>query len=61
MEANIKIINKLIEEYGAEATPEAKEAIINFAVLYGEKLVRTCVNNKEPHKKITPEDIRSAY
>jgi hypothetical protein len=46
MEANIKIINKLIEEYGAEATPEAKEAIINFAVLYGEKLVRTCVNNK---------------
>lgn len=61
MEANIKIINKLIEEYGAEATPEAKEAIINFAVLFGEKLVRTCINNKEPQKKITPEDIRSAY
>lgn len=35
MEANIKIINKMLEEYGVDASGQAKQAIINFAVLFG--------------------------
>lgn len=61
MEANLKIINKMIEQYGVEASQEAKEALVSFAVLYGEKLVRTCITNKQPNKKVTTEEIRSAY
>jgi hypothetical protein len=61
MEANIKIINKLIEEYGVDASQEAKEAMVNFAVLFGEKLVRACTMNRDSSKKVSAEDIRSAY
>ena len=35
MESNRHVITKMIEEYGVEASPEAKEALINFSVLYG--------------------------
>lgn len=61
MEGNIKIIDKLIEQYGVEATQQAKEAMVNFAVLFGEKLVRACTVNRQGNKKVTGEDIRSAY
>ena len=53
IEANVKIIDKMLEEYEVEAAQEAKEAIINFAVLFGEKLVRTCLSSKSYSKKIT--------
>ena len=61
MEANREVITKMISEYGIDASPEAKDALINFTVLYGEKLVRTCMLNKPAHKDIKTEDIRTAY
>ena len=35
MEGNIKIIDKMLDEYGVQASKEAKEALINFSVLFG--------------------------
>jgi len=61
MEANLQIIDKMCEEHGATATPEAKEALINFAVLFGEKLVRNCTKGRPQNKKLTGEEIKQAY
>ena len=35
--------------------------MVNFAVLFGEKLVRACAVNREGTRKVSAEDIRSAY
>jgi hypothetical protein len=61
MEANIQIVDKLCEEHGVAASPEAKEAIINFAVLFGEKLVRSCVMGRPQNHKISSDDIKGTY
>jgi hypothetical protein len=54
MEANLSIVDKMLAEHGVQATQDAKEAIINFSVLFGEKMVRNCVAGR-PNKKITTE------
>ena len=61
MEANIKIIDKMLEEQGTTASKEAKEALINFSVLFGEKMIRKCVEGKPKQKVIATEEIRQAY
>lgn len=53
MEANVNIINKMLEEYKVGASREAKEAIVNFSVLFGEKLVRKCVQGRATDKKVS--------
>jgi len=55
MEGNIKIIDKMLGEYGVEASKEAKEALINFSVLFGEKFVRKCAEGKPFSKKLSNE------
>lgn len=52
MEANLNIVDKMLKEHGVQATKDAKEAIINFSILFGEKMVRTCVAGR-PNKKVT--------
>jgi hypothetical protein len=51
----------MLEEYAVGASREAKEAIVNFSVLFGEKLVRKCVQGRPCNKKVSSEDIRQAY
>jgi len=35
MEANLRIVDRMLGEHGVQATQDAKEAIINFSVLFG--------------------------
>jgi hypothetical protein len=55
MQSNLLVIDQLLKEYDTEATPQAKKAIVNFAVLIAEKLVRN--NLKGRSKKPTVEDV----
>ena len=61
MEANLNVVEALLRDAGVEASREAKEAINTFAVLYGEKIIRTMMAVRTPGKKISTEDIRLAY
>ena len=61
MEDNLAVIDKMLQQHGVTATKDAKEAIINFSVLFGEKMVRNCVKGKNPRKVMEKEDIRQAY
>lgn len=61
MEANLKIIEQMCEEQGISASPEAKEALVNFAVLFGEKLVRNCMIAKPIGQKVSVAEIRKSY
>jgi hypothetical protein len=61
MEANLKIIDQMCEEQGINASPEAKEALVNFAVLFGEKLVRNCIVAKPIGQKVSAGEIRKNY
>lgn len=61
MEANTKIIEQMLNEYGVAASRESKEAIVNFGILFGEKMLRKCVQGRHASKKVTAEEIRQAY
>lgn len=61
MEANTKIIEQMLNQYGVEASRDSKEAIVNFSVLFGEKMLRKCVQGRPASKKVTAEEIKQAY
>ena len=49
----------MLTEEGSEATPGAKQAIADFAILYARKLVRKSLF---PNKNtVSAEDVRNAY
>lgn len=53
MEPNRKVVEDLLAEYELEATEAAKNGLVEFAMLYAEKLVRGCLARRSGSKKIT--------